>query len=223
MARKKPLEIMKKWPGGGIHDLAEVSATVLDQMDHDADTLASANALGKRVRVIRDYAQRGIVGPAERRGKELFYERHHLKQIVAARLLANDGVSLGAIASQFQKEPEVVDATLGVAQNPTLAQQTWEAMRDADERTQRSATHDTRTAFVRSASKTWGMRVKTRSLLDRLGVRDKYPAVTRRTRIDVAEWCSVSVDEDKLRELKRKDIEDLAGVILASLLQARSK
>ena len=217
---------LEGWPGGGISELADAVGHILDAMGRSDDTLGSGNDLGKRIRVIRDYARRGILSDAERRGKELHYDRRHLGQLVAARLRAAEGVTLSAIASQFRHDPDVVAMTLGTPADQTSALDTWQSMRDRDRsrhtKDEQGATPTTHTYFMRSAGKTRGRRVKLRALLDRLGVHRRYPESRASTRIDVTEWCTVIVDTDKLRALARSDIDDLGRVITESLLNARS-
>src|SRR5262245_13515833 len=53
------------------------------------------------VRLIRDYAQRGIVSRAERQGKEAIYGCRQLLEFVAARVLVADGWPLAKIAEHF--------------------------------------------------------------------------------------------------------------------------
>src|SRR5262245_42993842 len=53
------------------------------------------------VRLVRDYAQRGIVSRAERQGKEAIYCYRQLLEFVAARVLVADGWPLAKIAEHF--------------------------------------------------------------------------------------------------------------------------
>ena len=224
MSLKKAHRKLTNWPGGGLTDLAETAAMVLDGLDKQDDTLASANDLSKRIRVIRDYAQRGILSAAKRQGKELFYKKHHLSQLVAARLLADEGVTLAAIASQFQQDPDVVMMTLGMTPpQDNIALAKWNAMerRDRPRGTLRPVLESTAT-FLRSTSESRGRRMELRQSLDRLGVQKDYPKINETTRVDITQWCTVLLDSAKLRKLSRSELEDLGRALTASLMKTRS-
>ena len=79
-----------------------------------AGEILSARGLGDvssepNVRLIRDYAQRGIVSRAERHGKEAIYGYRQLLEFVAARELVADGWPLAKIAEHFA---HIADAEL---------------------------------------------------------------------------------------------------------------
>ena len=87
MSNETATHLLAHRSGGTISDLAETAGGILDQLGKPEDTLASANDIGKRIRLIRDYAQRGILSDdAERRGKELFYAVRHLNQLVGSKM-----------------------------------------------------------------------------------------------------------------------------------------
>ena len=70
--------------------------------------LAHASS-GANVRLLRDYAQRGIVSRAERHGKKAVYGYRQLLEFVAARILVGDGWPLAKIAEHFAR---IADAGL---------------------------------------------------------------------------------------------------------------
>ena len=134
-------------------------------------------------------------------------------------------MSLAAIATQFRNDPDVVEITLGSlpGENPALA--AWESMRRRDTTFRESTplpSPPAHTYFMRSAGATSGRGVKLREFLLRLGVKGGYPKVSSTVRIDVTSWCTVLIDERKLRKLSRSETNDLVGAISASLLKARA-
>lgn len=80
---------------GDVSELARLAGEILA-----ARGLADAST-EPTVRVIRDYAQRGIVSRAERQGKEAIYGYRQLLEFVAARVLVADGWPLAKIAEHF--------------------------------------------------------------------------------------------------------------------------
>src|SRR5215510_14524143 len=88
------LTALEGWTGD-VTDLARLAGEILA-----ARGLADASA-EPNVRVIRDYAQRGIVSRAERQGKEAIYGYRQLLELVAARVLVADGWPLAKIAEHF--------------------------------------------------------------------------------------------------------------------------
>jgi DNA-binding transcriptional MerR regulator len=224
MLKNEPAHSLSDWPGGGIQELAAEAARVLDAMGRHDDTLASAKDLGKRIRVIRDYARRGILSDAPRRGKELFYDAAHLRELVAARLLAADGLSLSAIAAQWQSDPDVILMTLGMLPADNKALATWQSMqvRDKGPALRSAPAEASRTYFMRSAGATRGRGVRLRELLTRLGSPARFPKLSDTVRIDVTDWCTVLIDKHKLQDLSGSESDDLAGAISASLLKARA-
>src|SRR5262245_45122322 len=80
---------------GDVTELARLAGEILA-----ARGLADAST-EPTVRVIRDYAQRGIVSRAERQGKEAIYGYRQLLEFVAARVLVGDGWPLAKIAEHF--------------------------------------------------------------------------------------------------------------------------
>src|SRR6266404_5812313 len=92
----------ENWEGDG-SELARLAAEILVARGL-GDSSSEPN-----VRLIRDYAQRGIVSRAERHGKEAIYGYRQLLEFVAARVLVADGWPLAKIAEHFA---HIADAEL---------------------------------------------------------------------------------------------------------------
>src|SRR5262245_2454718 len=92
--KKDDLAEFESW-AGDVSELARLAGEILTTRG-----LVDA-ATEPNVRVIRDYAQRGIVSRAERQGKEAIYGYRQLLEFVAARVLVADGWPLAKIAEHF--------------------------------------------------------------------------------------------------------------------------
>ena len=75
------LDEYRDWQGS-IDELVEMANVALQRLGRGRN--ADLN-----IRLVRDYAQRGILSPAERRGKEAVYRFQHLNEIIAARAKAS--------------------------------------------------------------------------------------------------------------------------------------
>ena len=94
---KKVTDDLAEFEGwtGDVGELARLAGEILA-----ARGLVDAST-EPNVRVIRDYAQRGIVSRAERQGKEAIYGYRQLLEFVAARVLVADGWPLAKIAEHL--------------------------------------------------------------------------------------------------------------------------
>ena len=93
-----PKDVLAQFSGfeGGIDEFSNAASAVLTALGVDEEGAANA-------RVIRDYAQRGIVSRPERQGREAIYEYRQLVEFVAARVLVRDGWPLAKIAEHFAR------------------------------------------------------------------------------------------------------------------------
>lgn len=231
MAKKNFLKFIAKWPGGGIGDLANAASRVLQDMGQPDDTLGPENELRKRIRVIRSYMERGILSPSTKDGKESVYRAQHLSELVAARVLARQGVSLQGIGQAFRRDPDLAQRTLGMPAPADSAQAVWEelAQRDgvppnlAARRVRADSMTESLRTYFRSKGHASGHRNKTRIVLEELGVDTQFPRTRRKTRIEVAPWCAVDIDTEKLAELAPGDLDKVAFAIAEALKRARTQ
>src|SRR5262245_11103350 len=118
------LTALEGW-SGDVTELARLAGEILA-----ARGVADAST-EPTVRVIRDYAQRGIISRAERQGKEAIYGYRQLLELLAARVLVLDGWPLAKIAEHVSHMPEAelrslilgarADSTDSGESNPALA------------------------------------------------------------------------------------------------------
>jgi DNA-binding transcriptional MerR regulator len=221
------LEPYDQW-SGTIDELAKAAVEVLVK-------LGRSDGQPLNARLIRDYAQRGIVSPSERRGKEAFYHLGHLQELVAARILIGEGVPLAKIAEQFQRDRDMVMITLGLtaregsAENPARAR--WKQLAAGrPARAQQTASlgdfieeEPVGSVFMRKAFEDTGQREDMRQRLTRLGVDRPAPQVDRLVRLKITDWCELHIDAQRLRTLTTEEAEDIGRTISTALVDPHTK
>ena len=208
-----------------------------------AGEILAARGLGDsssepNVRLIRDYAQRGIVSRAERHGKEAIYSYRQLLEFVAARVLVADGWPLAKIAEHFA---HIADAELrnlisgDRGSNRALAV----ARRLRSETPGRDPSHSSpirsgkpsayqltaqsSEEFRKRAARFSGIQAEMRDALRRLGLSEDGPSVEQVTLLAVAPWCQVLVESRRLSRLTIEEAEEIGRAITASLLTITRK
>lgn len=215
----RSLDDYRDWEGT-IEDLAALAAKVLP-------LLGRRDIPPPNVRLIRDYAQRGILSPIDRRGKEGYYGFQHLKELVAARVLVNEGVPLAKIAEQFERDRDIVIITLGLPDAaapapPNAARARWQALRDTAPPAARVPLREpASTAFMRRTLEGAGQRMDLQHTLRRLGASTTEPVAEQLTRLAITDWCWLLVDSERLRTLSLDDADDIGRAIAAALSDPR--
>jgi len=90
----KMLKEYKNWTGN-IDELRKTAFLVIQEND-----IEEINEVFS-IRLTRDYVARGLLGTAERAGKELQFNYEHLLRFTAVRIMLNDGWSLTKIQEQL--------------------------------------------------------------------------------------------------------------------------
>jgi DNA-binding transcriptional MerR regulator len=221
------LEPYEQW-NGTIEELARVAAEVLT-------SLGRRDSQAPNVRLIRDYVQRGIMSPSERRGKKAYYGISHLQELVAARILVSDGVPLAKIAEQFQRDRDLVMVTLGLTardrqpDNPARArwkQLAADSMKQPLPMQALESFIDDQTAsnaFMRKTLEDTGQKQDMQQRLARLGSGRPEPRVDRMVRLTITEWCSLLIDAERLSNLTTEQAEDIGRSISTALIDPRIK
>jgi hypothetical protein len=225
----------ESWSGDAIH-LVQLAGEIFA-----ARGVADASS-GPNVRVLRDYAQRGIVSRAERHGKEAIYGYRQLLEFVAARLLVADGWPLAKIAEHFA---HIADAELhhlisgDTGSNRALAvAQRLRSETQLASRPRQDASHSFRSEYrgpaadqpVRSsddfrarAARLSGIQSEMRDALRRLGLPEDGPAIEQLTLLAIAPWCQVLVESRRLQRLTIDEAEEIGRAVTASLLTVTRK
>lgn len=185
------------------------------------------------VRVIRDYAQRGIVSRAERQGKEAIYGFRQLLEFVAARVLVADGWPLAKIAEHFAHIGEAELRSLASG-NPVVNRALEVIRRLRSETASAPAGPSTKPSryktsprpadeFRERAAQLSSLQAQLQDALRRLGLPEDYPAVEQLTLIAVAPWCQVLIESSRLPRLTIEEAQEIGRAVTASLLTVAKK
>jgi len=217
------IDYYRDWEGT-IDDLAATAAEILKM-------LGRGHIMAPNIRLIRDYAQRGILSQGDRRGKEVYYGFQHLKELVAARILVSEGVPLAKIAEQFVRDRDIVIVTLGIPGQAdslptTKARELWESLGPGSSGSSLAGKEtggEASALFMQRALEDSGQKMELHHRLQRLGADTGEPKVDRMVRVKITDWCWLLIDAEKLRELSLEDAEDIGRAISATLTDSRIK
>jgi hypothetical protein len=206
------LEKLEGW-SGEVDELARLAGTILAARGL-ADSTTEPN-----VRLIRDYAQRGIISRAERQGKEAIYGYRQLLELVAARSLVADGWPLAKIAEQFAVtgEADLRSLVTGPRASFTPAQQVIRRLR-AEAPPSTGARSPSTESFRKRAAQMSSMQAELREALRRLGLPQDAPAVEQLTLIAVAPWCQLLMESKRVERLTIEEAETIGRAVTAALL-----
>jgi hypothetical protein len=222
---KPDLDGLENW-SGDVNELARVAAAILAARGLGIDSTEP------NVRVIRDYAQRGIVSRGERQGKEAIYGQRQLLELVAARVLVADGWPLAKIAEHFALigTSELRSLILGSQEAPpskalALARRLREEARlgSAQSRSAGLPPPSPSEEFGRRAAHLSSLQAELREALRQLGLPEDAPAVEQLTLIAVAPWCQLLIDSDRLGRLTIEEAEAIGRAVAATLLTVTKK
>jgi hypothetical protein len=229
------MDVMKKFAddlaefvswAGDVSELARLAGEILA-----ARGLADASN-EPTVRVVRDYAQRGIVSRPDRQGKEAIYGYRQLLEFIAARVLVADGWPLAKIAEHFA---HIADAELhnlvsgDQAKNRALAvaqrlrSETQLVPPGGHGKSARTSSLDPAGDFRQRAARLSSVQMELRKALRRLGLPEDGPAVEQLTLIVVAPWCQVLVETRRLQRVTMEEAEEIGRAVTASLLTVAKK
>lgn len=212
---------------GDVSELARLAGDIL------AARGLMDGATEPNVRLIRDYAQRGIVSRGERQGREAVYGYRHLLEFVAARVLAADGWPLAKIAEHFAhiadaelrslvSGDQAANRALSVARR--LRREAPQAPPPAYAKPGRSrSSPDPADEFRQRAARLSSVQLELREALRRLGLPQDGPPVEQLTLIAVAPWCQVLVESRRLSRLTIEEAEEIGRAVTASLLTVAKK
>jgi hypothetical protein len=225
MKNTADLAELEKWTGD-VSELARLAGEVLASCGF-ADASAEPN-----VRLIRDYAQRGIVSRAERQGKEAIYGYRQLLEFVAARVLVADGWPLAKIAEHFAhmadaKLRSLISADQGrnraLAVARRLRGETGLGSAGRPGKLSRSPLPDRSKEFRERVARLSGIQNEMREALRRLGLPENGPATEQLTLLAVAPWCQVLVESQRLSRITMEEAEEIGRAVTASLLTVSKK
>lgn len=216
MIKRVDLEKLEHWTGD-IGEFARAAGALLSSLG------VPDQSSGPNIRVIRDYAQRGIISRAERQGKESVYGFRQLIEFVAARLLIADGWPLAKIAEHFAHiaDGELLNLISGEGGgNRALSV----AKRLRSETSGHGKSPPQASAeFRQRAARLTGIQAEMRDALRRLGLPEDGPAVEQVTLLAVAPWCQVLIESRRLSRVTLEEAEEIGRAVTASLLTVARK
>jgi DNA-binding transcriptional MerR regulator len=225
----------------GRDDPPPFSIEVLNAFEGDAEALAVEAthllALLKVVddsapltaRLVRDYAQRGIVRRPNRHGKETRYGSQHLVELLAARLLVRDGWPLAKIAQHIARTPHA--ELLGLI-SPAFEPPAVKAVRAIKARgaepalklqpSAPAAKPDPLDAARTTQAWLAQRKVELPGLLVSIGG-TPHPDITTTVEIALAPDVRLTISTERLSRLTTADADAIGRAVIASLLAAAPK
>lgn len=209
---------------GGVEDLALAADRVLATLGEGGGDDGSGSL---NVRLIRDYAQRGILSRPERIGKEALYRYQHLVQLVAARILLGDGWPLAKVSDYIASAKQEDLIALASPQSP--AKSAIKAIGDIRSRSKRAPSEQMSVLAtqMRGISDRQARLAELRAQLPRyMGNIDRAyqaPVTSEYQTVSLAEDLHVLIGEARLRALTLEEAEAIGKAVAASLIQLRPK
>ncbi len=208
----------RSWEGTAA-ELANVVADVLQELDI-VDDEVSPNE-----RLVRHYAQQGVLERPERRGKEALFGFRQIVEFLVARSLLRDGWPLAKVA-EFNRCADL-DQLLDVMPQRREHNRAQELVSKFRQRAARSEPlrrildpSPSSTFLARSAEMTKG-RITKREALDALGTLGEPPRQDNLVRLELAPWCHVYFDPEALRQLPPDTPERLGQALTHLLIDER--
>lgn len=218
------LDEYRTWEGN-IDDLTESAREILLRQIPDA------KASDISVRLVRDYAQRGILSRAERAGKEVRYGFRHLLELVAARGLLMDGWPLAKIAGYFgtcsDTDLERLVPDIAPENRALSTVQRFLAASDANVGSMNGLREEPRPLskdpFTDRAAVMAERRTALTENMARLGSDEEQLQPRSMTHLRITEWCDVLIETSRLEALSLEDADDLGQAVALSLSRQHSK
>lgn len=213
---------------GGVEDLALAAESVLASIGALAGDDGSTSI---NTRLIRDYAQRGILSRPERLGKEALYRYQHLVELVAARILLNDGWPLAKVSDYVASAKTEDLAALAAPHSPVKS--ALKAIKDIRDRSHKSSARKS-SAFAASAPPPLHaitdrqvslaeLKAQLPVHMSRIDGAHKLPQTADYTSVSLAEDLHVLIGDARLRALTLEEADAIGRAVTASLIQLRPK
>jgi DNA-binding transcriptional MerR regulator len=213
---------------GGVEDLALAAESVLASIGALAGDDGSTSI---NTRLIRDYAQRGILSRPERLGKEALYRYQHLVELVAARILLSDGWPLAKVSDYVASAKTEDLVALAAPHSPVKS--ALKAIKDIRDRSHKSSARKS-SAFAPSAPPPLRtitdrqvslaeLKAQLPVHMSRIDGAHKLPQTADYTSVSLAEDLHVLIGDTRLRALTLEEADAIGRAVTASLIQLRPK
>jgi len=176
-------------------------------------------------RLVRHYAQQGVLERPERRGKEAIFGFRQIVEFMAARNLLRDGWPLAKVA-EFNRAAELSQLLdlLPKGREPNRAQELVAKFQrrsaPAELFEDRQLSMSSPSFLARSVELTKG-RISKREALEALGNPSESPERDSLVRLALAPWCHVYFDPEVLRQLSPETPELLGQALTQCLIDER--
>ncbi len=208
----------RDWEGTAA-ELATVVTHILGELNILDDDLTPNE------RLIRYYAQQGILERPERRGKEAIFGFRQIVEFVTTRNLLRDGWPLAKVA-EFNRAADLHQLfdILPKGRERNRAQELVSRFQRSSGPSARSdrveSSKSSPSILARSAELTKG-RISRREALDALGNPSASPKRDTLVRLALAPWCHVYFDPDALGRLPSETPELLGQALTQCLIDER--
>ena len=172
------------------------------------------------IRLVRDYIQRGLLGPVDKSGKELVFGYENLLRFVATRVLLRDGWNLGKIAEHLDRSPlHEIEDLLPRPENKALA-----ALRRMRREGVAASEPPPTFTHLRRAAAMSPVQFEMRDALRRLGLPEEGPATEAVTLMAITPWFQALIESGRISRITQEEAEEIGRAVTASLLMlARRK
>jgi hypothetical protein len=205
------IERFREWEGTA-EDLATEAGRVLAAVFPQSEPPS--------LRLVRHYAQLGIVGDADRPGRRFGF--HHLLQLVAASVLVRQDWPLKKIAEYLPSlgDNDLLNLIPSVPKASSRDVARGLLRESGLEPTPRAGSADPLASsdFVQHAARMSGLQADLGQAMQRLTGRNDGPRAEQVTLIAVTTWCQVLVESSKLRKLTVDEAEAVGRLVTAALL-----
>jgi hypothetical protein len=209
---------------GTAAELADKLNELLPGIPTLADDTGTANE-----RLVRHYVQVGVLTAPDREGREALFGLRQVVEFLAARFLLKDGWPLAKVAEIVRATDVAGLSRLIPAEGPRTRAEEVVARyrgrrpmpRGVPAASSRSPTHvsaETQETPLSVATSISRRRVSLEENLKALGNAGGRPDRSRIVRIELAPWCHVDVDADRLDQMS-EDIPEVLGAALTQALQ----
>ena len=172
------------------------------------------------VRLIRDYAQRGIIAKPRRVSKSAIYDWEHLVRLLAARKLLSEGWPLQKISELFTiSSIEEIHGMLPPAETHAKTLNEDPASSDLRQMRGRSVARELSAPTPNKKQAFGSMRTATsarfglRSAQQELGFEAKDIKSRSMTRIEIAAGIELTIDQHRLRQMGQIEADAIARAV----------
>jgi DNA-binding transcriptional MerR regulator len=205
---------------GNLEELGAKATEILTRISAQAPSPLST-------RLLRDYTARGILGPAERHGRELLFNYDNLLRLVVARVLLADGWMLAKIQEHFalsatseiealfpSRRSDALETLARLKRDTRPERNDW---LDEQDDPPGLGDQDAPTFRIKRIAQSSSVQMEMREALGRLGLPERGPVTEDLKLIAIAPWFQALIQTDRLRTLTYEEAQDIGAGVTAAL------